>query len=79
MLRLFLVVGTLPKFGSALFRNVDDTAPFYTGPRLQKRTALASDVRTRLFTELELSAVYTYVNLLVNSRFSFIFLKNSQA
>jgi hypothetical protein len=75
MLRLFLVVGTLPKFGSALFRNVGDTARFYTGPHLQKRTALASDVRTRLFMEFELSAIYTHVNLLVNSRFSFICLK----
>jgi 4-hydroxy-3-methylbut-2-en-1-yl diphosphate synthase IspG/GcpE len=52
MLRLFLVVGILPKFGVALFRNVGDTARFYTGPHLQKKTTLASDV----LTKLELSA-----------------------
>jgi len=53
-----LVVGTLPKFGSTLFRNVGDTARFYTGSHLQKRTALASDVITRSFIKWELSAVY---------------------
>jgi hypothetical protein len=71
MLRLFVVVGTVPKFGSALFRNVGDTAGFYTGPNLQKRTPLASDV----LTNLELFAVFTYLDLLVNLRFSFICLK----
>jgi hypothetical protein len=75
MLRLFVVVGTVPKFGNALLRNVDQTARFYTGPDLQKRTALASGVLTRLLTKLELSALYTYVDLLVNSLLSFICLK----
>jgi hypothetical protein len=56
-----LVVGTVPKFGSTLFRNVGDTDRFYTGPHLQKRTALASDVLTRLFTKLELSAAAVVV------------------
>jgi len=75
MLKLFLVVGTVPKFGSALFRNVDETARFYTGPHLQKGTALASDVLTWLFTILELPAVYTYLDLPVDSRFTFICFK----
>jgi hypothetical protein len=70
-----LVVGTVPKFSSTLFRNVGDTARFYTGPHLQKRTALASDVLTRSFIKWEWSVVYTYVDLLVNSRFRFICLK----
>lgn len=43
-----MVVGIMPKFGSALFRNVGDTTRFYTDPHLQKRIALASDVLTKL-------------------------------
>lgn len=68
MLRLFVVVGTVPKFGSALFRNAGDTARLYTGPNLQKRTPLASDV----LTNMELFLPLHCLDLLVTSRFSFI-------
>lgn len=71
----FFVVGTVPKFGSALFRNIGDTAHFYTGPTFQMRTALISDVLTRLFQKLELSTVYTYVDFVYSSYFSTIYLK----